>query len=77
MKAVILATGVAPRVGGVGVFGREVLPHLVPCWTFQGCQVWVLLAQMRSCPFRARVCRCCGCAPPALDRRRETCRLTP
>jgi len=53
MKVVILATGVAPRVGGVGVFGREVLPHLVPCWTSQGCQVRVLLAQDALFPFQA------------------------
>jgi len=45
MKVLIIATGIAPRMGGVGHYERQLLPHLATSLTVRGCQVTVLLSQ--------------------------------
>ena len=45
MKVLIVATGIAPRMGGVGQYERQVLPHLAASLTARGCHVTVLLCR--------------------------------
>jgi len=45
MKVLIIATGIAPRMGGVGHYERQLLPHLAPSLTASGRQVTVLLSR--------------------------------
>jgi glycosyltransferase involved in cell wall biosynthesis len=45
MKVLIIATGIAPRLGGVGHYERQLLPHLATSLTARGCQVTVLLSR--------------------------------
>jgi len=45
MKVLIIATGIAPRMGGVGHYERQLLPHLATSLTVRGCQVTVLLSR--------------------------------
>ena len=49
MKILIVAPGLAPHVGGVGVYERETLPHLVQDLTGAGAGVTLLLS--RDAPF--------------------------
>lgn len=45
MKILIIATGIAPRMGGVGQYERQVLPHLAASLAARGCEVTVLLSR--------------------------------
>jgi glycosyltransferase involved in cell wall biosynthesis len=45
MKVLIIATGIAPRIGGVGHYERQLLPYLAASLTARECQVTVLLSR--------------------------------
>jgi len=45
MEVLIIATGIAPRMGGVGHYERQVLPHLSASLIAKGCHVTVLLCR--------------------------------
>ena len=45
MRVLIIATGIAPRMGGVGHYERQLLPHLATSLTARGCHVTVLLSR--------------------------------
>jgi glycosyltransferase involved in cell wall biosynthesis len=45
MKVLIIATGIAPSMGGVGHYERQLLPHLATSLAARGCEVTVLLSR--------------------------------
>jgi glycosyltransferase involved in cell wall biosynthesis len=50
MKVLIIATGIAPRMGGVGHYERQLLPQLTSSLTASGRQVTVLLSRNGRLP---------------------------
>jgi len=45
LRVIVLAPGLSPRIGGVGVFERDLLPHLLPLIAGRGHEVLVLLSK--------------------------------
>ncbi len=60
MKVLLVATGIAPAMGGAGHYQRQILPPLVTSLIARGCEVTVLLSRNGQVPHldaRARVLR--------------------
>ena len=60
MKVLLIATGIAPAMGGAGHYQRQILPPLVTSLIARDCEVTVLLSRNGQAPHldvRARVVR--------------------
>lgn len=60
MKVLLVATGIAPAMGGAGHYQRQILPPLVTSLIARGCEATILLSRNGQVPHldaRARVMR--------------------